>query len=107
MAWETHGSNRYYYRKQREGKRVISQYIGRGALAEAAANLDALDRQRQVIEREAWKETKQYHLEIDAMIDEFAGYVKAMTKAELLLAGCYTHKRQWRKRSDRSQSTYE
>lgn len=102
MGWETYGGKQYYYRKRREGNRVISEYVGRGELAEAIAALDALDKRRQALEREAWKETKRHQRELDAMIDEIGGYVRAMVKAELIAAGYHTHKRQWRKQSDKS-----
>ena len=36
MGWEKRGNNKYYYRKKREGKRVISIYFGKGEKAKKA-----------------------------------------------------------------------
>ncbi len=33
MPWESRGDNRYYYRKRREGRRVLSEYLAPGATA--------------------------------------------------------------------------
>jgi hypothetical protein len=33
MGWEQRGANQYYYRKERQGSRVKSTYVGRGEIA--------------------------------------------------------------------------
>jgi hypothetical protein len=43
MGWETRGAHSYYYRKQRQGRRVVSTYCGRSELAILPAELDQLD----------------------------------------------------------------
>ena len=51
MGWEQRSGNRYYYRKERKGRRVISTYHGRGTIAALLAELDALDRERRQRQR--------------------------------------------------------
>ena len=48
MGWEMRHDKEYYYRKIRQGRKVISQYIGRRGdpAAELAAALDTADRLR-------------------------------------------------------------
>lgn len=33
MGWERRGTHQYYYRKERDGSRVKSVYVGRGEIA--------------------------------------------------------------------------
>ncbi|MBX7253223.1 MAG: hypothetical protein K1X50_14675 [Candidatus Promineofilum sp.] len=57
MGWETRGNGTYYYRKARDGGRVVSEYIGAGMLAEAYAELDAEARAAAASSRAAWAAT--------------------------------------------------
>ncbi|MFN2514559.1 MAG: hypothetical protein ABR568_24515, partial [Pyrinomonadaceae bacterium] len=41
MGWEQRGNNRYYYRKEREGPRVKSVYVGRGEIAQIVAQIQS------------------------------------------------------------------
>ncbi len=40
MGWEERNGRLYYYEKRREGRRVVSQYVGTGTFAEACAVLN-------------------------------------------------------------------
>ena len=42
MAWEERNGNQYYYRKRRQGNRVVSEYVGKGAWIHAVATLEKL-----------------------------------------------------------------
>ena len=46
MAWEDRNGRLYYYRKRREGKRVVSEYVGNGFAGMMAEELDGEDRQK-------------------------------------------------------------
>jgi hypothetical protein len=87
MAWEKRGNGLYYYRKRREGQRVISEYIGAGEFAQAIATLDALDRERRLLE---WLEyqDKRTELETDRdfgrEVDEVCVAIRTLTTAALL-----------------------
>src|SRR5688500_7915873 len=41
MGWEQTGNHEYYYRKQREGSRVRSIYVGRGEIAHMISNFES------------------------------------------------------------------
>ena len=41
MGWERRGNHEYYYRKEREGSRVKSTYVGRGEMAHMISNFES------------------------------------------------------------------
>ena len=94
MSWEKRGDRRYYYRKRRQGDRVISEYVGAGELAEACAALDALEREV----RRAARERRQAERALDAQVGQACDLIRALTCAALLVTGHHTHKGQWRKK---------
>ena len=97
MAWEKRGNKRYYYRKKRIGKRVVSEYFGDGATAELIALLDEEDRLEREYERQQFRREKETQLELDREIDALGDMVRAMTRASLVANGYYTHKgHSWR-----------
>ena len=98
MAWERRGNRQYYYRKRREGRRVVSEYFGTGTIAELAEMLDAADREEHEREREAWRELREAELDLDREIDGLGDTVRMLTQAVLLASGHHTHKGQWRQR---------
>ena len=93
MAWESrHRSHQYYYRKRRIGSRVVSEYVGAGSAAMLLAELD------QVV-REGAQEKRREQLRVqeqDLEIDQTLNLTFDLAKAALLLAGCHTHKGEWR-----------
>jgi hypothetical protein len=100
MAWEDRNARMYYYRKRREGKRVISEYIGGGFSGQLAEILQMEDRQEAERKRRELGKQKRQAASIDNQLDEIEEYTRTMTRACLLLAGYHTHKGQWRKRRD-------
>src|SRR5262245_17113358 len=100
MGWERRGSQEYYYKKQREGSRVRSVYVGRGEIAHMVEDIQASS---PLIERIAHtiKSTKEIRSErTDATLDQACDLIQLITQAALLTAGFHTHKRQWRKKRD-------
>jgi hypothetical protein len=98
MGWERRGNNQYYYRKEREGSRVKSVYVGRGEIAhmisQIQSNSPLLDRLASLTNSsEAIKLEK-----TNAALKRSSDLVRLITQATLLSAGFHTHKRQWRKR---------
>lgn len=96
MAWENRNGREYYYRKRRKNGRVVSEYIGSGAIAELTAILDQEAQAEREAEREAHRQERAAVEAIDSDLDQLDELSKALTRAALLLAGCYPHKRQWR-----------
>ena len=97
MGWEQRGNNSYYYKKERDGSRVKSVYVGRGEIAHMVAQLQSSS---PLLERFArsMKSPQQVQQEkADAALDQLSDFVHAITQAALLAAGFHTHKRQWRK----------
>lgn len=97
MAWEERNGRMYYYRKRREGKRVISEYVGGDLWGGLAEIFDMEDKQEAEQKRAELREQKEAALRLDKRIKEIEKYTKVMTWVGLLLAGYHTHKRQWRK----------
>jgi hypothetical protein len=94
MTWEQRGNRRYYYRKCRQGGRVVSEYVGAGELAGAAAALDALEREIRRAERQRRAQLRA----LDAQIAQVCDLIRALTDAVLLINDYHTHKGQWRKK---------
>src|SRR6185295_3348887 len=98
MGWEQRGNNSYYYRKEREGSRVKSVYVGRGEIAHMVAQLQSSS---PLIERFArsMKSPDEIKFEkAEAALDQASDLIELITEASLLAAGFHTHKRQWRRK---------
>lgn len=98
MGWEQRGTNRYYYRKEREGSREKSTYVGRGGMAHmisefesSSAELERLIRARKSIEASDSEKA-------EALLDQAVDLAQLFTQATLLAAGFHTHHRQWRRK---------
>jgi len=96
MGWEARNGRRYYYRKERDGGKVRSVYVGGGETASLIAQLDAIENDEREgeralarIERERWQEQ-------EAQLDALGELMDAVATGVLLAAGYHTHKRQWR-----------
>lgn len=98
MAWETRGNNLYYYRKHWVNGRVKSEYVGAGMAAELSAEVDTLVRLERDASRAAWQETVEKVRIAERALTEAESFVRSLTAAVLVVNGCYSHKRQWRRR---------
>ncbi|HEV2763866.1 MAG TPA: hypothetical protein VGV38_12870 [Pyrinomonadaceae bacterium] len=96
MGWEQRGRRSYYYRKERDGKRVRSVYVGGGELASFVGLMTEGRRAEGRKRREAERRARASIAETDAALDALAGMVESITSAALLASGYHTHKRQWR-----------
>jgi len=94
MAWEQRArGGRYYVRKRWEAGRCVSEYIGAGEDAVLLAGLDDAARQGQ----RQGRAVRRREDEIDAALDEVTESMVILTTATLLVAGCHTHRGQWRR----------
>ena len=99
MGWEQRGNNQYYYRKEREGSRVKSTYVGRGELASMISEFESSSK---VVERLARgkHDAIAHFTHQDSELEKVCGLIDLIRDAALLSAGFHTHKRQWRKKRD-------
>jgi hypothetical protein len=97
MGWETRRGGRFYYRKRRVGRRVVSIYIGGGDAGRAAATQDA----RRRAEREAAQADRQ--AERAAQINReretaaWSDAVELLAEAVLLGAGYRLDRGKWKR----------
>jgi hypothetical protein len=96
MAWEYRGGRLYYYRKTRQGKKVISEYVGTGDTAELIYVLDASDQQERDRTQREWKAHVSEIQAVDLEIEHLNGLLKKIVLAVLLTSGYHPHKGQWR-----------
>jgi len=97
MALEERSGNYYYYKKERDGKRVVSKYYGKGELANLISQMDEIERYKKEIEAENRNENLRKLAKIDSEIDLFESKVKELTAKTLLSLGFYkTKSREWR-----------
>ncbi|MDQ3256487.1 MAG: hypothetical protein M3R15_21800 [Acidobacteriota bacterium] len=96
MAWEDRNGRSYYYRKERDGDRVRSIYVGSNETASLIAQLEEMRRDEQEegrilarMDRERWHEQ-------EAELDSLGEMMDAVATGVLLAVGYHTHKRQWR-----------
>ena len=97
MGWEQRGKNQYYYKKEREGWRVKSVYVGRGEIAYMVANIQSSS---SVIERFARRMKSPQAVEqerAEVELHQLTERIRVITQGPLLATGFHTHKRQWRK----------
>jgi len=98
MAWEERGEHRYYYRKKREGDRVVTEYIGAGEIAHIIADTEQSHKRLHALMRVQAQAEQAAERAQDAALDALDTQVHDLAAAALLLAGCHTHRGQWRKR---------
>lgn len=104
MGWEQRGSNQYYYKKEREGSRVKSVYVGRGEIAHMVAQIQSTS---PIIEKlaRAMKSPEVVKSEkAQAALEEASDLIQLITEAALLTAGYHTHHRQWRRKRNAARS---
>jgi hypothetical protein len=97
MALEKRARNYYYYKKERDGKRVVSKYYGRGELAFLVAQMDEIEREEKEIKTLEYLRFRQETEAIDREIDFYESKVKEIMMETLLSMGFYkTKSREWR-----------
>lgn len=92
MAWK----NGYYYRNRREGKRVISEYIGGGPVASLVAELDAHERRQAEQEAARWREFVAEQTAVDQRLAELGMQLNELVDAALKASGYHSHHGEWR-----------
>ena len=92
----------YYTRSRKQDGRVIREYVGRGPLAELAAEADALRNLRREEEAKAWRQEREELEALDRSVEELYEAAEVLARASLIAAGYHQHNRgAWRKRRGR------
>jgi hypothetical protein len=102
MSWEQRGNATYYYRKTRRGRRVVSEYVGRGESAQFAALIDGNGKRVRKHMRMAMREAHAAEEHADEVLLEFEKMVQALARGYLIAQGCHTHKGQWRRKREKN-----
>lgn len=98
MGLEARGNNRYYYRKVRRGRRVVSEYVSGGDYAALLCAADTHIKAQQDAQRRAWQAERERIEAADELVNELGGVVHRLVVETFEAAGYHQHKRQWRKR---------
>jgi len=98
MSWEDRDGRRYYYRKRRVGRRVVSEYVGSGLIAEMVSEQDEMDRQQRMQDRQSFEKHIARNKKMDDELDSVIEMTRAVIRARFLLSGFHPHKGQWRKK---------
>ena len=97
MALEKRNGNYYYYKKEREGNRVVSKYYGKGELAFLIAQMDEIERQENLEKAGIQRRNKDEQTKIDRDLSNIEQEIKKLTENVLLNIGFYkTKSREWR-----------
>ncbi len=98
MPWDKRG---YYYRKKRIGARVVSEYIGRGFMANLEAGSDQTERDARECDRRELQSERAKDAQLEAGIIAADELISAAMNEALEAAGYHRHARgQWRKRRE-------
>jgi hypothetical protein len=96
MGWDR---GRYYTRSKKVNGRLVREYVGGGELAERAARVDAIERQRRENEAADRRAERDELAALDADLQALNETADLAARATLLAAGFQQHKRgEWRKK---------
>ena len=101
MAYEKRGNGIYYYKKKRDGKRVISTYYGKGEVAFLIVELDEIEADskdyRQFQEQCRRENAEKFEKELV----EIEAAFKDLIAAHFIINGYHqTGSREWRKKGN-------
>jgi hypothetical protein len=98
MGWKTIKGRRYYYKTEREGGRVKTQYFGAGESGRWISLLDAEDRDEREAKRNKRQAERQEYIAEERAVSEWFDSVQAVADAAMIAVGFHKHKGQWRRR---------
>lgn len=93
MAWK----RGYLYRSRREGKKVVTEYLGNGYQALLAEVITERARAEGEAKRREWEAIKDEQQRLDAMVNDFSQLANMHAEVALLVNGFHKSKRVWRK----------
>lgn len=98
MGWEDRNGRSYYYRKERDGARVRSIYVGRGETAGLLAQFEAMQSDEREGKRALALLERERVQEQDAELEALGEIIRELAAATLITHGYHQHKRVWRRR---------
>lgn len=98
MGWEDRNGRSYYYRKERDGARVRSIYVGRGETAGLIAQFEAMQSDEREGKRALALLERARVQEQDAELEALGEIISELAAATLITDGYHQHKRVWRRR---------
>ena len=99
MAYEKRGNSIYFYKKEREGKRVVSKYYGKGELASLIAQMDEIEAGSKDYKRFEEQQRREKAEIFEKEIAEIENAFNELITAHLLINGYHqTGSREWRKK---------
>lgn len=103
MGWDKDG--RYYTRSRRENGRVVREYVGGGLVGQYASQLDAIERDKRLTQRECERIRRKETEVRDRELENLEELADLVVRAVLASAGFHRHHRgEWRKRRGRSEA---
>ena len=96
MGFETRRGKLYYYRKRRDGVRVVSEYVGGGMVAALCSQLDDAERAEAEARRATERGGREAEEALDKLLDTIGAALRTGAGLEMIAAGCHNHKGQWR-----------
>jgi hypothetical protein len=89
----------YYYRKRKVNGKVISDYVGKGPIADLFVLADAQIAENRREAKRAWQAEKDEMEAIDQSLEELNRRIDLLARATLVAAGYHQHHRsEWRKK---------
>ena len=98
MGWEERRGRSYFYRKERDGNRVRSVYVGAGEVVGLMGQLEELRHEEAEHQRASARRERERQREDDAVIDKACAFIEALARGTLVAAGYHQHKGQWRRK---------
>ena len=96
MGLEQRKGNLYYYRKRRDGERVVSEYVGNSDIAFSLARLSTDLEESRKNDRRLEQGRRDQEVELNKRLDRISQDIDVMVSAAFALAGYHQHNREWR-----------
>lgn len=98
MGWEQRNGRAYFYLKRRNGKRVVSEYLGGGPVIEGFAQDIAGEQELERTARQRWQAQRQAVETADRELREAAEVLRRAVAVLLHGAGLHQHNGTWRRK---------
>lgn len=99
MGFENRGNGSYYYKKEREGGKVVSRYVGSGETARLISLMDRFEAEDKAAKRFEQQQSRAKAEQFEQELSEIEQVFDNLITAYLLANGYHqTSSREWRKK---------